>query len=481
MRVGWVAGATPLPSSASFSTRRIHVKTVKTVKKSAKDGTLAGSEVHDSVSPISAGTSGDGVDLMLNKRDQTGKCSLPVSASGRPFSERLTVLAMRQFDKHVEAFTGPMRRHFPVISTRWFSMVTLRADVLEVLAKPDIYAVPYAPRLPQPFIVGSDDRERHAADWALLAQVLRRDDFSAITAQVAASAEQRVSKATSQGYLDVGADLVSPVMGEVVRRFLGLPGLELATQVRWARAVFHDLFLNPWGLQSVHLRANRAAGELQSYLERAMAERRAELDAEPRDVLGRLLVLQSCGDGPSDAEVMGVLIGLATAWLVDASRGCLLALDELVSRPEVLTEASAAANAGDQERLRAIVWELMRFRPTSPGVLRTCLRDDRLPSRGGRVPRLRSGSAVFVATKSAMWDASAVPEPARFRSDRPKGAYLMFGYGLHRCFGQEISEMQLPALLAPLLRRPRPTRGHGWSGRLRWDGLFPDGFRVTLS
>ena len=391
------------------------------------------------------------------------------------------MLAMRQFDKHIEAFTGPLRRHFPVISTPWFSMVTLRADVLEVLGRPDVYAVPYAPRLPQPFLVGTDDPQRHAADAALLAEVLTRDDFPAITTQVAASAEKVVSQAASRGYLDVGRDLVSPVMGGVVSRFLGLPEVALATQVRLARAVFHDLFLNSSGQPSVHERAKKAAGELQTAIQQSIVERRLALSREPSNVLDRLLVRQSTPGGPSDPEVLGVLIGLATAWLVDASRGCLLALDELVSRPAALAEASAAARAGDTARLRAIVWELMRFRPTSPGVLRTCLRDDRLPSRHGRRPHLKSGSTVFVATKSAMWDAVAVPDAGSFRSDRPEGTYLMFGYGMHRCFGEQVSRDQLPALLAPLLRQGGLRRAAGRAGRLRWDGPFPDGFRVTFT
>jgi cytochrome P450 len=179
--------------------------------------------------------------------------------------------------------------------------------------------------------------------------------------------------------------------------------------------------------------------------------------------------------------VLGNVMGLATAWLVNASRAILLALDELLDRPEVLTEAHSAAVAGDLERLRRILWELLRFRAVSAGLLRTCLTDHEITGRNGRRTLVPAGAQVFVGTQSAMFDTAAVPQPDAFRTDRPEATYLFFGYGLHRCFGEQVARQQLPALLAPLLRLPGLRRAPGRAGRLRWDGAFPDGLSVSVS
>lgn len=429
---------------------------------------------------------------MLRSRPERS-VAFPFSPSIQPLSERLTVFGMRQFDKHSELVTGPLRRMRPVLSTRWFSIVTLRADVLDVLSRPDTFAAPYAPGLPKPFVLDTDEEQSHAADWRTLMAAVTPDDFPRLTAELTAAVAQRIDNAQDRGPLDVGSDLMSPVLEEVVGLYLGVrtnspaqvptqtSARTAGVQTRWARALFHDAFLNVTAMPSVHDRASRAAAELEAFLDSLIVQRRAAEPASPSTVLDRLLARQAAEGQLSDDQVMGNLMGLSTAWLVNASRASLLALDELLDRPEVLARAQRAAASGDLDQLRHILWELLRFRAISAGLLRICLKDYEITSRDGRRTLLPAGAQVFVGTQSAMFDTMAVPQPNAFRTDRPDTTYLFFGYGLHRCFGEQVLREQLPALLAPLLRLPRLRRASGRAGRMRWDGVFPDGFHVFTS
>jgi hypothetical protein len=52
--------------------------------------------------------------------------------------------------------------------------------------------------------------------------------------------------------------------------------------------------------------------------------------------------------------------------------------------------------------------------------------------------------------------------------------YLHFGYGLHTCFGRAVNGVQIPELVAALLRLPNLRRAPGSAGRIYYDGPFPN-------
>jgi cytochrome P450 len=78
-----------------------------------------------------------------------------------------------------------------------------------------------------------------------------------------------------------------------------------------------------------------------------------------------------------------------------------------------------------------------------------------------------------VATLSAMFDPEVFIEPQVFRADR-EVEYLHFGYGMHRCFGRAINGVQIPELVATLVRLPNLRRAPGHAGRIAYDGPFPE-------
>lgn len=81
---------------------------------------------------------------------------------------------------------------------------------------------------------------------------------------------------------------------------------------------------------------------------------------------------------------------------------------------------------------------------------------------------------VMASNLSAMFDPLDIPAPTRFRTDRPWEAYILWGYGLHTCFGAYINRATLPGLLKPLLAKSGLRRASGPAGQIDSAGTpFP--------
>ena len=80
---------------------------------------------------------------------------------------------------------------------------------------------------------------------------------------------------------------------------------------------------------------------------------------------------------------------------------------------------------------------------------RTALVDTEL---GGK--QIRKGDKLAMWYLSGNRDEAAIPEPNRFIVDRERPRqHLSFGFGIHRCVGNRLAELQLKILWEELLRR----------------------------
>ncbi len=62
----------------------------------------------------------------------------------------------------------------------------------------------------------------------------------------------------------------------------------------------------------------------------------------------------------------------------------------------------------------------------------------------------------------------------QFRVDRPWADYLLWGYGLHTCFGAHINRAVIPTILKPLLKQRNLRRAAGAAGQMDNQGTpFP--------
>jgi cytochrome P450 len=383
----------------------------------------------------------------------------------------------RWFDSNRISGLGLLRRNDPVAALGpAFAVVTRREDVLAVLDDADTFGTPYGPRLPGPFVLGLSGAE-HRRQRQQIRAALRDQDLGPLTDQAGALAAERVASAAPAGRLDVGTELVHPVLNDIVAEYLGVTGPDATTLLRWSRDLFDDIFLNAADLPVVRRRAEVAAQQMTA---RVGLEVAGGTGRDER-VVRRLLADRPTLAVVDHAEISTELIGLTIGWLWHGSKAAVIAVDELLERPEALAHAQSAARSGDLAQLRRLLWEVLRFRPVQIGLLRVCRQDTVVAAGTARARKLRAGTSVLVGTHSAMWDETAVPDPGRFDPSRAAEQYLVFGHGPHRCMGEDIMGVQLPALLAPLLAVRGLRRAPGRSGRLRWAGPHPDGFSVAFT
>jgi cytochrome P450 len=93
--------------------------------------------------------------------------------------------------------------------------------------------------------------------------------------------------------------------------------------------------------------------------------------------------------------------------------------------------------------------ELLRFEAPAPGLARTCTRDTQL---GGQ--RIAAGDRVLVYYGSANRDAEVWKDPDTIDITRPDARkHYSFGFGIHRCLGAHLAELELRIALEELLKR----------------------------
>jgi cytochrome P450 len=374
-----------------------------------------------------------------------------------------------------------LRRMFPILVLGKRAIVTRHADVIEVLTRDTDFTIAEVNEArinlsDGPFILGMDRSPQYETEAATLREAVRPEDLERIRGLVRQSAAELAAGARPDGKIDVVNGLGRVVATRIVGSYFGIPAPDEPTMMRWMRDIFHDIFANPTSDANVHRDAQRSGAELRQHMDEVIAARKSRLHEpdQPDDVLGRLLLLQNAEHAwLDDRSVRRNLSGLIVGAVDTTSKFVALAIDELLRRPEVLAGARAAAMAGEMDRVRNYVYEAVRFNPHHPLQVRFCKHETEVAAGTPRARKIPAGSSVFVVTLSAMFDPEVFIEPKIFRADR-EVEYLHFGYGMHRCFGRAINGVQIPELVATLLRLPNLRRAPGSAGRIAYDGPFPD-------
>lgn len=364
------------------------------------------------------------------------------------------------------------------------AIATRHDDVTDILSRDADFGVVYAPRMEmitggENFFLGMQDTPRYTRDTSNMRLVVRRDDVPAIVVPyVAAGAAEIV--AMVPGRIDVPQALTQPVAAGLLDHYFGTPGPSQADIAEWTTLLFWYLFIDLQADPDLDARAQAAAASFRAWMDGHIAARRA---APPRDdVLGRCLIMGDAGmPGMSDRDIRNNLIGLLIGELPTLSATANLALDELLDRPREFAAACAAAQRGDDATLAAYVFEALRFRPLNPVVYRRAMRDTSIAAGTLRRRRIVKDSIVMASNLSAMFDPLAVPDASAFRIDRPWDTYMLWGYGMHACFGAHINRAVLPAMLKPLLAQPNLRRAEGARGQIDKAGTpFPQHFHLEF-
>ena len=104
---------------------------------------------------------------------------------------------------------------------------------------------------------------------------------------------------------------------------------------------------------------------------------------------------------------------------------------------------------GNPGLIPKMVPEIIRFQSPVAHMARTALQDCDL---GGK--QIREGDKVCMWYLSGNRDESAIDNPNQFIIDRANPRqHLSFGFGIHRCLGNRLGEMQLNIIWEEILKR----------------------------
>jgi len=365
------------------------------------------------------------------------------------------------------------------------AVVTRFEDVKEVLARDGEFEVVYGPRMieitgGQNFFLGMQDTPDYTRDVSNMRIAVRRTDLPSIVQPFAARKAAELVAAT-RGRIDVPQDLTLRVPTQLLDVYFGTPGPSEREMIAWTTDMFWYLFIDLSADPTLDKRALQSAAQCRTYLDGVVRDRKAR-PSSADDVLNRCLAMQAAGlPGMDDLGIRNNLIGLVIGAVPTTSKAAVLALDQLLERPDALAGAQRAARADDDALLARHIFEALRFNPVNPVIYRRANRDTVVAAGTLRARKIPRSTMVLAANYSAMFDRFKLYDPESFRTDRPWDSYILWGDGLHTCFGAHINQVLIPAILKPLLQQKGLRRAPDASGQIDTGGTpFPVHLRLEF-
>jgi cytochrome P450 len=385
-----------------------------------------------------------------------------------------------------------LTKSLPLPYPRLWALVTRREDVVEVLSRYDVFAVPWVQETIDlndgppgertgpgtNFILGIDGGSEYAWQLAGVMRAFRRADIAESVVPMSRAAAEAIVGGCG-GRLDAVADLITAVPLELCERYYGVRIPDRTAFAQWTIALSGYLFGPPYDRVRTQRTTQAAATLARRVIDDAIRREIARAGENPAapaaTVLARLAREHLRDPGRMTALIirswmMGVMTGFVPTNTVAAGH----ILDTLLTRRDFMAQAREAAACGDDDRLARTLFEAMRFRPLNPGPWRRATRDYTIAAGTWRATKIRTGRLVLASTQSAMFDPRGVRNPGCFDPGRDAADSMLFGHGLHWCVGKLIAEAQIAQTLKPLLLRGNLRRARGADGELALLGLFPE-------
>ena len=187
-----------------------------------------------------------------------------------------------------------------------------------------------------------------------------------------------------------------------------------------------------------------------------IAARRADRGTEERDDVLSMLLSAAHEDGSpmTDRELRDELLTLLVAGHETTATALAWAVERLARHPAKLERLSHEVRDGEEEYLRAVVYETLRLRPVISLVNRTL----KTPMEFGGY-ELPAGVKVVPSIYLVHRRPDVYPEPERFLPERflsrPPGTYtwIPFGGGIRRCLGGAFAQFEMEVVLRELAAR----------------------------
>lgn len=318
-------------------------------------------------------------------------------------------------------------------------------------------------RVNGPFILGMDRSANHIAERELLYQTLNQGDIPRIQNLALCHAQSLLNKIKPDAAVDVVNGYARRVASRSASALMGVEGPSEEDQMRVARAMFHELFLNIENDSGVRTKAIKVSAELNQWVIKNIADTRSH-GASGENMIVRMIKMGIKDNDLIRRTVSGLFVGA-----IDTTATCVAQIIHVIlKRPKL--KLQVMADLDDSNKMRGWCYEALRFWPHNPIVLRQAAHDCAL----GKLT-VKAGTNVACFTLAAMHDPAAFPHPSVLLPNRPLANYLHFGGGLHPCAGRAINGVQIPVLVGELLRREPEIQAP-----VKHDGPFPNELLVKL-
>ena len=372
-----------------------------------------------------------------------------------------------------------LRKIWPIVNVAGWAVVTRYDDVAEVLARHDVFTVPFRAEIARlndgkdpgtPFILGIDDKAEHDAQLKCVMQAFKREDVSNRIVGPCYDRAQEIIAGADPSRFDAIGGLLTRVPLDLCEKYYGV---EIAADPKLLQKFAYatlDVSAHLFGPPPVKRdpKIDIAANYIRAVVDHAI-DTETGRSIHSDTVLGQL-VQQGIARSIIRAFLMGMIVGFVPTNTIASG----YMLEMLLTKRTFMEQAQNAALAGDDDLLKACLFEAMRFMALNPGPFRICSREYTLAADTCRAKTIAKGTKVLPATESAMFDSSQVDNACQFDPHRAASDYLIFGYGIHWCAGVFIAQAQITQTFKALLTLPDLRRAPAPDNKLQWRGTFPD-------
>lgn len=393
------------------------------------------------------------------------------------------------------------------------TLVILRAeDIKEAFSRPEDFEI--GPGVEQKmllgeFLLGMDPWPAYFEMHGQLTDILdKRVDFAQACARRAASliyTNNNIAERLNSGRrVDLVSCYAIPALSMAAKEFMGIKGDITASDILQSDDLFAAMSRSvgsiiasaspaPFGLQDI---AERVGVEYKKFLTQEVSDRVDQMRSNPANrnnsVLDALILedglLQM--SGPKLATAMagvvaklgGLILGGSTPLIKAFAlilRGLIVETEWQVNDKRALEAAIGAANQGRNGVLREIMLEALRFDPVFPLLPRTVTRRTVIAEGTSRQREIAANTSVLLALNSGMFDEASISDSETFACPRHSSDYLIFGYGQHRCIGEQIAMVQLTEIIKQLLTYSCMSRSR-YRG-IEYDGPAVDKFWIQIA